>query len=51
MGLAADADGGFRVIWADRRTGRRRLWTTRVTVQGPVMSKVLKVSDKIGGLP
>jgi hypothetical protein len=51
MGLTADADGGFRVIWADRRTGIRRLWTTRVTVLGPIMSKVLKVSDKIGGLP
>jgi len=36
---------------SSRRTGIRQLWTTRVTVLGPIMSKVLKVSDKIGGSP
>jgi len=36
---------------ASRAMGQYELWTTRVTVLGPIMSKVLQVSDKIGGLP
>lgn len=31
-GLVALADGSFRVLWADTRTGVFRLWTTRVRV-------------------
>ena len=31
-GLVALADGGFRVLWADTRTGVYRLWTTRIRV-------------------
>lgn len=32
LGLSADADGAFRVAWADSRTGRFQLWTADVRI-------------------
>ena len=34
MGLAAAADGSFRLLWSDSRSEVYRLYTTSVTVQG-----------------
>lgn len=35
FGLAADANGAFRAVWADSRTGRYQLWTASITVERP----------------
>jgi hypothetical protein len=36
-GLMADADGVFRPLWIDNRTGSPQMWTAPVTVTGRVM--------------
>lgn len=34
-GLAADRDGAFTAVWADRRSGRQELYTARITLVPP----------------
>ncbi len=53
-GLATSADGTFRPVWVDNRTGLAQLWTAAVTVAGKAilngdeeLSDLADVTDKV----
>ena len=50
-GLAVDADGRFRVLWSDRRSGTQQIYTAPVeVVQGappPVVTREAAVTDMV----